>query len=64
MPRHRSLRLRLEHILKGIARIEQLTEGSLTGLPTNLPSGTRQWCSIQAMLRSALVRPFIGPPKA
>jgi uncharacterized protein with HEPN domain len=27
MPRHRSLRLRLEHILKGIARIEQLTAG-------------------------------------
>jgi uncharacterized protein with HEPN domain len=27
MPRHRSLRLRLEHILKGIARIELLTAG-------------------------------------
>jgi uncharacterized protein with HEPN domain len=27
MPRHRSLRLRLEHILKGIARIEQLAAG-------------------------------------
>jgi uncharacterized protein with HEPN domain len=27
MPRHRSLRLRLEHILKGIGRIEQLTDG-------------------------------------
>ena len=25
MPRQRNLRLRLEHILKGIARIEQLT---------------------------------------
>ena len=27
MPRQRNLRLRLEHILKGIARIEQLTAG-------------------------------------
>jgi uncharacterized protein with HEPN domain len=27
MPRQRSLHLRLEHILKGIARIEQLTAG-------------------------------------